>query len=133
MMTDIYYSTDEELFNDSELYEAAERVFDHEGVKIGDVAIVYSGEAIKYNASDFVRDILEDMNERAYDEAGEFASDYPDCNAEQGKELKTAIDYVVDTWANKHKLHPTFWGIKNKKEIKLKFLGGDDNFYEVVS
>jgi len=132
-MPDIYYSTDEEIFNTEDMREAADSVFDYVDVKVGDIRVIHSGEAVKFSASSFVREMTEDMGERAYDEVGEHAIDWPDCNKKQQDELESTVNQAVDSWANKYNLHPRFWGIKNIKEIKLKFVGGDDDFYEVIS
>ena len=132
-MKDIYYSSDEETFNYESIDEAICDVFESENsFSVGDIITVYSGEPVKRAASYFVRDIHEDMNERAYDEAGEWGEDYPECNKEQRDELQKMVNAAVDEWADKHNLQPKFYGIKNQKEIKAKLLNLETGDYEIL-
>lgn len=133
-MSEIYYSTDEEIYNYDDIREAAEDIFSYADSKAGDEGIIYQGESKSFQASDFVRtNILEEMQESAYAELGEHAEDYlNDVNKDQEKELQDEIESVVNLWASKHKLHPSFYGIKNVKEIKIRMLDDETDFFEVI-
>jgi len=128
---ELKYSTDEEIYNYDDLQEAGDRAFDYIGAQTGDTATIYVGEPVKSSASGFVPSrILEDMSEMAYEECGEHAADWPDYTAQQEKELVDAIKNAVDLWADKHGKHPSFYNIKNSREITIKLL--DDDEYEEV-
>jgi len=129
-MSEIYYSSNEELFNDDDWRDSADRVFDDVDAKVGDIRTIYSGEAIKYAASDFTLDYIEQMGEQAYDNVGESAQDFPDCTPDQEKELIESIKKVIDAWASNHGLHPRFWGIKNQKPLRVKLVA--DGEYELL-
>lgn len=132
-MSEIYYSTDEEVFNYDDIGEAICSIFEcDDTLDVGTIITIYSGEAIKFNASSFVKDITEDMSERAYDEIGEHADNWPDCNKEQREDLEKLMAKTVDSWASKHNLHPKFWGIKNQKEIKVKILNIETGNFEIL-
>ncbi len=134
-MQDIYYSTDEETFNYESLDEALCGIFECDDIlNVGSVVTVYSGEPITNKASGYLSgNLVEDMQERAYDDAGEFAEDYlSGAGIEEQNELLKELSDVVDKWADKHKLQPTFYGIKNQKEISVKIINIETGNYEVL-
>ena len=134
-MENIYYSTNEETFNFDSIDEAFCDVFESEdSFNVGDVVTVYSGEAIKNKASDYLSgNLLEDMQERAYDEAGEFAEDYLiEAGIVEQNELLKELSDAVDKWADKYGFQPKFYGIRNIKEINARILNIETGEYEVI-
>jgi len=131
-MTETYYSTDNELFNYDNLRDAAEYAFDYPSVKVGDIATIFAGEAVRFSASCFIRDIVDEMNELAYESAGEIAEGYPVCTEEQSKELMASVSNAVDAWADKHNIQPTFYSVSNVKTIKVKFTFKPPEFFDVL-
>jgi hypothetical protein len=74
-------------------------------------SVVYVGTPTRYAASTYIDDaddIIDRMGERAYDEHGEFAEDFPDVTAEAKAEL-TAF---LAAWADKH-CDVRFYGVEN--------------------
>lgn len=136
-MSDLYYSHDEETFEE-DIYCVAEYAFDYPGIKVGDIITIYSGERNDLKASFFFGDMdaVERMRENAYEYFGEadFIESWLDgVSKEQDEELLSSIRNTIDSWADKYKKHPTFFGIKNVKEVKIKFLGEDKSpWFEVV-
>ena len=127
---ELKYSTDEETYNHDSIHEAGESAFNDVGVKVGDTRTIYSGEPVRFSASDFIPNYIEAMGERAYDEIGEHVGEWPEYTGEQEKELVDGIKAAVDSWADKHGRHPNFFGIKNSKPITIKLLENDE--YEEV-
>lgn len=79
-------------------------------------ASVWTGEVVLASpASRFFRSVdhlIEDMQENAYDEAGEHADRFlENVSDAQSDELDAEIKKVIDAWADKHKLHPTFFTV----------------------
>ena len=61
-----------------------------------------------------VDSILERMQEWAYDDVDEFASEYLD-DVTQGQ--KDELEQLISDWANKHNIFPKFFSVGNVKEI----------------
>lgn len=115
-MSTFAYSTDEETYRGGEGDRATALAvaIEEEGIEVG--RTVWTGEVIKQQAGAFFggRDTVEYMQERAYDEAGEFAEDWlADVTKEQEAELHDAIVKAINEWADKHGLHPTFYTVEN--------------------
>lgn len=128
-MKELHYSTNEESFNYDDIHDAAEdALYD---LKVGDTATIWVGEKEDNKASDFVRDITEDMGERAYDDIGEVSDMWPDSTVLQNEELQQAVDKLVDEWANKYNLHPTFFKITNVKKLTLELTNADTGAFKV--
>ena len=120
-MSHTVYSINEEEFRYDDLEEAIEMLLDNES-ESGDTIILYSGTAEPYKFSDFMRrDVLDDISEHAYEEAGEWAGVdlWPDVSVDQEAELMTALASVANQWADKHQLQPTFYKVTDIKEIKM--------------
>lgn len=72
--------------------------------------VVSAGPASRLFRS--VRRIIEDMQEDAYDEAGEHADRFlENVTDAQVDELGGEIKKVIDAWADKHGLQPTFFTV----------------------
>lgn len=66
---------------------------------------IHSGHLVPLEAvMPDVDDIIETMGERAYDEAGEVAEEYPDVTAE----AKAELEELLRGWCEKY-ARPTFW------------------------
>ena len=130
-MSEIYYSTDGETFNDQSIDDAICQIIESdEALNVGDIITVYSGEAVKKKASDYISSTVEDMEQNAYDDMGEYANEWPDLTKDEADELTAIISAAVDEWADKYELQPKFYGIRNQKEIKVKILNID---YEIMT
>ena len=118
--TEITWSIDEEIFGLDSKYDAIDSLWqshwscnayphymDLLGMK------VYFGESWKPCASDFidVDRIIEDMGERAYDNHGEWAEDFPDVDK---KAIKLLENYLKK-WADKY-CDVSFYSVNNVKE-----------------
>jgi len=65
-------------------------------------------------------DILENIQERAYDEVGEVADDYvDDVTWEQLAELQDTLKDVLKEWFTKHQHYPTFYAVHNVETIEV--------------
>ena len=126
-MSNLVYSTNGEEFN-YDFEEAVERAFDEFDVKVGDTITIYSGEKVQKKASDFVTYISEAMSEGAYEELPEWCDTWPDSTKEQDSELEAAMRKLVDEWADKHNLQPTFYGVTNTRELNLILTSDDGDF-----
>jgi hypothetical protein len=82
---------------------------------VGDV--VYVGTPVRHAPSTFIDDadnIIERMGERAYDEHGEFADDYPDVT----DEAKAELTAFLVAWADKH-CDVRFYGVEDIREYAI--------------
>ena len=130
-MSELVYSTNGEEFN-YDLHEAAESVFDDLDAKIGDIRTISCGEKVEKKASDFVKWVVDSINERAYENFADFCDTWPDSTVDQNNELESEVKIVVDKWADKHGLQPTFWGVKNIKETQVRLVS-EGEFEEVIT
>lgn len=121
------YSINREDFND-ELQDCENQLGPE--AKEGDIITAYEGECIPFTAvPDLidVGDIIETVQDRAHDKGGEHAESYLD---NVTTEAKGELHALLVGWFEKHKLEPTFWGVKNIKPIKVKLLA--DGYLEPV-
>ena len=122
------YSDNNEIFN----YDSLEDALDC--VDAGETVTIYKGVTSERHASHFVyaNAFIDDIAERAYEECGEFAEDWLVCvEQEQIKELEKQLEAAVDAWADKHKLQPTWYMVKDVQELKIKVLN-DEGDYEII-
>lgn len=121
-MTQYAYSFDEETYEGSfdSPEEAAEEAFaseDHrESVMIAEIVPVDGTDWI--HASHFL-----DSIQLSDDYLGEWAEDWPKCTQEQEDELTRMLRRTFGQWLYKHGLRPTFFNVKNPKEIKREVEG----------
>lgn len=134
-MAEMAYSTNNEEFNYTEISEALEYAWDLD--EDASLFTIYEGEVYKKTASSYApSDLTENLSEIAYEEAGEFAEGWPSATNEQSLELQAAIKKTIDEWADKHKLQPTFFTVRNVKERYFRIVKESehydfDNFEEV--
>jgi hypothetical protein len=126
------YSTDEEEFNYDTLDDAATSALDDPKITVGTIVTLYEGDAIPWKASDFAPGFnLDTLSQNAYDNAGEYADDWPDCGEAAGSDLDRRIAELVDQWADEHGVQPNFYHVKNVKTIHVK-LTNEAGDYEVI-
>lgn len=134
-MEDLVYSINEEEFND-DFDSAADSAFDYEGVKVGDVRTIFSGVPNRFQASDFfprIDWIIESAQENAHGEVGEFSDDFLAAQTREAEEeLAASLKEAFQKWADNHGLDPTFYGIKNVKEVKVRIVNFDGEYEEVA-
>ncbi len=105
------YSVDEETFN----CESLEELIDDNGLEVG--ATYWEADAIEISHADNidVQSILENMDERLYEEVGEIADcDYSDVPQDAKDELAA----LITGWAEKH-VNLRYWKVRNAKERKV--------------
>jgi hypothetical protein len=105
------YSVDEETFN----CDSLEELIEDNDLELG--ATYWEADAIEISHTDNidVRGILENMDERLYEEVGEIADcDYSDVPQEAKDELKE----LIAGWATKH-VNLRYWKVRNLKECKV--------------
>lgn len=91
---------------------------DPEDVKNIQKVNMYQGELEPKSFNDYlcVDSILERIQEWAYDDVGDFASDYLDNVTD---EMKEELDVLICAWANKHNISPSFSPVRNVKEVSI--------------
>ena len=125
------YSTNNEDFSYNELDDAIRDALDDPEIEVGSVVTVYEGDAARFKAGDFTGWNLDNITNAACDES-EYAEDYlSGITKEQEAELDDMVEAAVNAWADKHGLHPTFYRVKNVKEVQARYVG--DNEYELLS
>ena len=64
--------------------------------------------------------VIDQLTDQAYDEAGEYSINYLDnIKDDELEELEKELTKTFNKWAKKYKYEPTFFLVKNAKEIKL--------------
>ena len=89
-----------------------------------DYKVVYIGESVPFVPSEHlnVDVLLDDLEEQAYEFAGEAAEDwrtYEYKKRAEMEELTTAVSKVVEDWLRKYGRYPTFCCIENVAEYSL--------------
>ena len=110
--SDLCYSTDEENYNYETLGDALDALDGDQGLEEGDV--IYEGEALRKAPSYYfdVDGLLEDMGERAHDDAGEWADTFPDLPKDKVAEL----DAIIKAWLDAN-LSATFYTVLNTRKV----------------
>ncbi|WP_250501938.1 hypothetical protein [Caballeronia sp. AZ7_KS35] len=83
-------------------------------LEAGDVVFVGEVKAIEMKHLCDADDVIEMMGERAYDEAGEWADNYPDVTPE----AKAELDALLLAWMEKH-AKPSFYTVVNAHEYTV--------------
>jgi hypothetical protein len=64
------------------------------------------------------KSLVESMGERAYDSCRDSAEDFMvQIGKEAISDLNTQLSVIVDVWADKYGLHPTFWEVENIRKV----------------
>lgn len=105
------WSANDEMFNCDSL---GELLNENDELELGDK--VWRGDKFPVDITGYVdaSDIIEMLGERAYDDVGEVAEDWPDVSAEARLEL----DALLGAWVSKH-CTATFYRVRNIVEYKL--------------
>lgn len=120
------YSFNEEDF-DGDLESVVHQIDDYE---VGKIVTAFEGDAVWEAAIDSlirVGDIIEMVQERAYDHAGEVAEDYL---KNVSVEAKNELHALLVGWFEKHKYNPNFYTVKNIRPIRVRLL--EDGECEIV-
>jgi hypothetical protein len=126
------YSTNGEDFNDSEMDDAAQSVFDYVGAKAGDVRTIFEGTARKHLASDFAPDLIDTLSEQAYNDLGEYAEDWLEgVTKEERDDLDARIKDVINSWADDNGHEPSFYSVDDSREIQVRLLDDEGKWEEV--
>lgn len=105
------YSVDEETFN----CESLEELIDDNDLEVD--STYWEADAIEINHADNidVQGILENMDDRLYEEVGEIADcDYSNTHQDAKDELAS----LLAGWAAKH-VNLRYWKVRNAKEMKV--------------
>ena len=81
---------------------------------------VYTGTGEHYDGSEFIpdaaEDIIERMQESAYEQAGEYNDDWPEVTSKQQADLDRRIEETVCAWMDANDLRPKFFLIEEIEE-----------------
>lgn len=129
-MDKVYSENGEEYHND-DFYEVVQRVLNEiypEKIN-GQIISIWEAEIDHKTISDFytTMNIVDELQESAYDAGlGDHSENWLDVARNIHEELNYEIKQVLEKWADKHKLQPAFFGVKNEKEIKIKLIEHSD-------
>lgn len=100
-----------------------ESVIDQIDAEESDVVSIYKGEAVSAKLSEFIPqgwELIEWMQERAYDSYGEYAESFLDyVTTEKRDDLMNDINKVITEWFVKNQFTLDFYTVTNVKEIKV--------------
>lgn len=108
------WGKDEEWFDCDSLEELIDNWHGSEEFEPG--RIVFFGDVVDVNLKNLcdADDVIEMMGDRAYDECGESADNYPDVT----KEARDELDALLLAWMEKH-AKPTFYRVVNVRQYTL--------------
>lgn len=114
MTTEKSYSLDEETY--LELDDVIDRLRDDDLLVPG--TVIYEGEQVQKTASGYLHGVVDTITEQladsAWEEAGEFAEDWPELPLDKRLELEELIGKWLDANVPVH-----FWTVRNVKRIEL--------------
>lgn len=107
---EVVWSAGREIFN----FDSLSELLDSGSFEVGQT--VYFGEKAAVNPTRWVDVdiVLDALGDRAYDQIGEAASDYPDVSQEARDELEA----LLGAWVAKH-AQPTFYAVKKITEYTI--------------
>jgi hypothetical protein len=116
-MTDKAWSIDEESY-EQDWHETLTRLDEHGGLEPG--ATIYEGDVVQRKPSDFLHGpvdwLLEHMGEAAWEEAGEFAETWPEC--EVTPEKKAELDKLIADWMDAN-IKVRFYTVSKVRKVAL--------------
>ena len=123
-MTDTFLyslSEDEWSFADEAIEDIAQQALDEiteeEFAELGYVTIYKGVQKTQHFKSYFkAEDLLESINEYAYNECGDLAEDYLQALPQ---EVIDDLESSVCQWADKHKLNPTWFMVEDVVEVRV--------------
>lgn len=88
----------------------------------GTKVTIYEGDPVQRKHSDFIwcSSIIDDMIERAYEDADDHADGYLlEFRNVEGFEKIKELNSVISEWFDKNAAQPKFYAVKNVKEIEI--------------
>lgn len=115
-----YYSTNDEEFYYESPEEAAQALWDDGDCNVGDTVTVYALTFRKAQESEFLPFIAEYLQENAYDNIGEGASDW-NFTREESEALQGAVAATVDKWcADNNCRSGLWWPVGKSTELRYR-------------
>lgn len=115
--TELWYN---DLFNTVEDCIADAR--DNYMVEMGETIAV--GEVVPYEPYVWACDVLDDIEENAYEECGEVAEDWDTYRWKDDEEilgeLSEKLTEIVRQWLKDHGRYPNFYKIENVRTVEIK-------------
>lgn len=126
---ELIYSLDEEHFCYDTLEEAAADKWwneynDDEGQ--GEEVQLFYGIKGPENASHYLGNILDQMQENAFQEAGDYSDGW--LEGKEGLELVELLKKTIDDWATANNQHPNFFSVTNVKSVWIRYTTADGKF-----
>ena len=124
-MSEIKYAysfNGEEYEGPFDSYEEALQEAKNENEALGDKKDerVFIGECIRYEPHVSAVDVIEAVQDDAYDQAGDFAIDYlDDVTKEHRDKLESLLTGIFNIWAKDYGYKPSFFTVENVKEMKI--------------
>lgn len=125
------YSTDGESFTHDTAEDAFEDEISGANLCVGESIVVFEGDKAPHSVKNWIPDIAEEIGNRAYEDASEWADSFPDCTPEQSEELQREVETVVLAWLERHSLEPTFYRVENIKEIRAEIVGAEGKYQRI--
>lgn len=115
------YSEDEEYFNSDLDFDTIEDALKNATENLDKDSKVYIGKIKDVDLTIGAWNIIEDLQEDAFEQAGEIAEDFlNNVTQEQENDLTIMINDVIDKWLKKHKLEPNFFSVVDVKQYIIK-------------
>lgn len=121
------FSYDDEVWSNEtfstieEAMEEARKLYLERQYSIDERIIIYIGEVEYYKDGLFIDGIIEQQQQDAYSECGEYAEDYLESITKEEKDiLKERLDKVWDEFKKEFGHEANFFKVINKKQITLK-------------
>lgn len=117
-MSKYIYSLNEDFVEGSQYYDIEDCL--EEVTEETEEVLIYRGELVEPNVSKYIPDIMDNIQELAYDECWESAVDAYGCSKEQSRNLQEEVSALVEKFLSDNKIVAGFFDIENV--IALKYL-----------
>ena len=82
--------------------------------------VAYIGECVWYKPHVDADNVIEAVQDEAYDQAGDFAIDYlDDVTKEHRDKLESLLTGIFNIWAEDYGYKPSFFTVENVKEVRI--------------
>ena len=109
------YSMDEEVFSNSDYFDTKEEAIEagEEYAKDCGYSQYYVGQCKEFIPRVDAEDLIERMQEQAYEEVGEVTEDWlEDATSEAINELAEELHMLFQKWMKKYSLEPSFYRVE---------------------
>lgn len=121
------YSSNNEDFKFYDISDALDDINSElVALKLNSIITIYEADFTINDASSYLPDVLIEMEEKAYDECGEYADDWLSLTESEIEEFNSILNITVNELLKKFKKTPKFGSVGISKELKFRVTDLED-------